>query len=122
LEEEKSVASDSDGEQDMNENVDMDAGAPGSGTDALRAHPSYDIPRVNDIPIVSRLSKKAQEEELDGPQRLEKMMLEKRENINKVMGADDDHLETHFVENPYIKIRERTSQRQRDSKVQIGAQ
>ena len=33
---------------------------------------------------------------------------------------DEEHLETHFVENPYIKIRERASQRQRDSKNIIG--
>lgn len=29
-------------------------------------------------------------------------------------------METHFVENPYIKIRERASQRSRDSKNLIG--
>ena len=33
---------------------------------------------------------------------------------------DEEYLETHFVENPYIKIRERASQRSRDSKNVIG--
>lgn len=45
----------------------------------------------------------------------------KREQVNKVIEKDEEHLETHFVENPYIKIRERASQRSRDSKNVISA-
>jgi hypothetical protein len=37
-----------------------------------------------------------------------------------VIEKDEEYLETHFVENPYIKIRERASQRSRDSKNVIG--
>ena len=44
----------------------------------------------------------------------------KREMVNKVIEKDEEHLETHFVENPYIKLRERASQRSRDSKNVIG--
>ena len=33
---------------------------------------------------------------------------------------DEDNLETHFVENPFIKIRERAAQKLRDGKVMIG--
>ena len=32
-----------------------------------------------------------------------------KENINKVIHNDNEHLETHFVENPFIKSRERLS-------------
>jgi hypothetical protein len=29
--------------------------------------------------------------------------------VNKVIEKDEENLETHFVENPYIKLRERAS-------------
>jgi hypothetical protein len=36
------------------------------------------------------------------------------------MNEDEDNLETHFVENPFIKMRERASMKDRESKVLLG--
>lgn len=36
-------------------------------------------------------------------------MQQKKNQVNKVIENDDENLETHFVENPYIKIRERAT-------------
>jgi len=85
--------------------------AAGPGTDLLQA-PELDIPRVDDIPVVSQLAKQTEAEkleEMDGEQQLEYKRQVNREQIAKIIEHDEDHLETHFVENPYIKLRERAS-------------
>ena len=46
---------------------------------------------------------------MDGEQRAAFDKNERREQVNKVIEDDADHLETHFVENPYIKLREKAS-------------
>jgi len=82
-----------------------------------------DIPRVDDIPIVSKLAKQAQQEKLaqmDGAQQLEYQKQTRTDQVSKVIEDDADDLETHFVENPFIKMRERASQKDRDSKVMMG--
>jgi hypothetical protein len=33
---------------------------------------------------------------------------ENRDKVKNMIEADDDELETHFVENPFIKLREKT--------------
>merc|ERR1719424_2090357 len=39
------------------------------------------------------------------------------ENMSKLIEEDADHLETHFVENPFIKLREKAANKNRDGKV-----
>ena len=48
---------------------------------------------------------------MDGQQQLDYLKKNKREQVNKVIENDEETLETHFVENPYIKIRERANER-----------
>ena len=48
-------------------------------------------------------------EEMDVSEKQEFKIQKNRDNINKVMHNDPEHLETHFVENPFIKSRERIS-------------
>jgi len=90
----------------------MDNSAAQGGLDSLQANPSYDIPRISEgIPIVSKLSKQEKLDQLHGVQVVEKIKQDRRDKVNNVMDQQDDNLETHFVENPYIKIRERASLR-----------
>ena len=72
---------------------------------------------------MSRLARKTEQERLDdmdGAEQLEYKLQANRDKVNKIIQNDDDQLETHFVENPYIRLRERASQRQRDGKVRLG--
>ena len=114
-EDKDSEDSESDDDQDKRKNQN-----PGRGADILQANPSYDIPESNDIPIISKLSKQEKLDQLDGMQQAEQLLKKKRAQINKVVEDDEDNLETHFVENPFIKIRERAAQKLRDGKVMIG--
>ena len=114
-EDKDSEDSESDDDQDKRKNQN-----PGRGADILQANPSYDIPEANDIPIISKLSKQDKLDQLDGMQQAEQLLKKKRAQINKVVEDDEDNLETHFVENPFIKIRERAAQKLRDGKVMIG--
>ena len=41
---------------------------------------------------------------------------ETKRRITDFIEKDEEELETHFVENPFIKIREKASKRQIDSK------
>jgi len=100
----------SDADMSDSDSEDDDVAA-GPGTDLLQA-PELDIPRVDDIPVVSQLAKQTEAEkleEMDGEQQLEYKRQVNREQIAKIIEHDEDHLETHFVENPYIKLRERAS-------------
>lgn len=68
----------------------------------------------DDIPVVSKLAKQTDSQKManmDGQQQLDYLKKNKREQVNKVIENDEETLETHFVENPYIKIRERASER-----------
>ena len=53
------------------------------------------------VPLKERM------EEMDGNERMEYKLQANRENVNKMIQHDDDELETHFVENPFIKLREK---------------
>lgn len=46
---------------------------------------------------------------MDGQQQLEYLKQQRKDVLDKVF-KDDENLETHFVENPYIKMRERANQ------------
>ena len=70
--------------------------------DTLHAD-AIDIPRVSKLKVISTQKKE------DKPVAKKKS---KKEMVTEVMEADQDKLETHFIENPFIKIRERTNQKQ----------
>lgn len=82
--------------------------------DNLQAPGSYDIPNMgSDIPVVSKLAKQTEKDKManmDGQQQLDYLKQKKRDVLDKVVKDDDMNLETHFVENPYIKMRERANQ------------
>lgn len=82
--------------------------------DNLQAPGSYDIPNMgSDIPVVSKLAKQTEKDKManmDGQQQLDYQKQKKRDVLDKVVKDDDMNLETHFVENPYIKMRERANQ------------
>lgn len=47
---------------------------------------------------------------------LEMEALEKKRKITDFIEKDEDELETHFVENPFIKIREKATRKQFEAK------
>ena len=49
-------------------------------------------------------------------------MEESKRKVADFIGKDEDELETHFVENPYIKIREKASRKLLESKNTLGAE
>jgi hypothetical protein len=64
-----------------------------------------DIPVVDDIPVVSKLGKKNKEMKKN---KLEKLS-ENKSKTKDIIEAEDEDLETHFVENPFIKMREKSN-------------
>lgn len=88
--------------------------------DGLQA-PAQDIPTADDIPIVSRLARQSMKQRMAGMSGDEALAFKKAtkvEQVDNVMGGDDEHLETHFVENPFIKSREKAARK--DGKVRLG--
>ena len=73
----------------------------------LQSSHRLDIPIVRDIPIVSSLAKKEKAKE-SKPQQ-------------DMMDIDDVNVESHFVENPFIRVRERASRKQLDGKNMLKA-
>jgi len=64
------------------------------------------------IPIVSHLAKQSHKEKLakmDKDEKVAYLKQTKHQQVSKTMEDDADQLETHFVENPFIKIRERAN-------------
>ena len=115
----KGKEEDVDSEEDLDDEVEPISK---SGNDALNSN-AFDIPTANDIPIISKLAKQTEKEKLanmDGQQQLEYHKKKKQEVVDKAIEQDDENYETHFVENPFIKIRERAAQKNRDSKVMMG--
>ena len=99
---------------------DSDNDSDADGGDRLPTR-AADIPRVDDIPIVSQLAKRTEKqrlEEMDPREQLEFKVEKNRDTLKAAFG--NEQLETHFVENPFIKSRERISRKQMGSKVQIG--
>jgi len=79
------------------------------GTDTFMAG-ALDIPTVNDIPIVSKLARQSEAqrmEEMDGEQKAKFIKEKRMQTVSKVVDDEEDALETHFVENPFIKLREK---------------
>ena len=78
------------------------------------------------IPIVSQLAKEAQmRAAVKGKNKTtEDAEMEKEDSKKKItefIEQDEEQLETHFVENPFIKIREKATRKAIDSKHHMGA-
>lgn len=62
---------------------------------------------------VKKAKKNAEDVEMD--------VEETKRKIADFIQQDADEMETHFVENPFIKIREKASRKLLESKLQMGA-
>lgn len=103
------MGAEDDEDDESSDDDDDDVPRGRAAADGLQAT-GLDIPRVDDIPVVSKLASKTDKErmeEMDGNERMEYKLQANRENVNKMIQHDDDELETHFVENPFIKLREK---------------
>lgn len=76
-----------------------------------------DIPRVDNIPVVSNLAK---EKKLEQQSKLSQIA-DTRDKVKTLMAADAEEYESHFVENPFIRLRERVLQKNLDGKTRLGA-
>jgi hypothetical protein len=90
---------DSDSESDSEEEQET------RGVDTLASSNKFDIPIAHDIPVLSHLAAKSKERPgQKGPK-----------GLKEQMEVEDLEFETHFVENPFIKTRERASKKQLDA-------
>ena len=98
----------SDDDDDSDDDYD-DEDYDNHGNDNLQVN-AMDIPMAaDDIPIISSLAK---EEENQSKADLKNKKLDSnKQKVNEMIEVDDDNLETHFVENPFIKMREKVSKR-----------
>lgn len=76
-----------------------------------------DIPRVDNIPVVSKLAKEKKLEQ----QSKQYQLTAARDKVKSIMATEVEEYESHFVENPFIKMRERTLQKNLDGKTRLGA-
>jgi hypothetical protein len=94
---------------------DSDAEDAKAGGDTLMTD-TLDIPRVDNIPVVSRLVK---EKKIENSGRSRQIQLaESKERVKQLMAQDDEEYESHFVENPFIRMRERATS---NGKTRLGA-
>jgi hypothetical protein len=93
----KDAAMDSDDSDDSSESDEEND----RGTDLLQSSHKLDIPIVRDIPILSQLAKK--EKAAQAPKVSKK--------ADEIMQVDELEIETHFVENPFIRTRERANRK-----------
>ena len=57
---------------------------------------------------------------MDGEQQTEFKHNEVKGKVNKVIEDNEDNLQTHFVENPFLKMREKATEKERAGKVLLG--
>jgi len=84
--------------------------------DRLQVTKGIDIPFGINIPIVSQLAKEAHQREAKSKKSMttEDKEMDKEDTKRKItdfIEKEEDDLETHFVENPFIKIREKASRK-----------
>ena len=80
---------------------------------------TLDIPRVDNIPVISQLAK---EKKIENSGRSKLIQLaDSKDKVKQLMAQDDEEYESHFVENPFIRMRERAAQRNLDGKTRLGA-
>ena len=80
---------------------------------------TLDIPRVDNIPVISKLVKEKKIEN-SGKSKLTQLA-ESKEKVKQLMAQDDEEYESHFVENPFIRMRERAASKTLDGKNRVGA-
>jgi hypothetical protein len=92
-----------------------------SGMDEFQAPGSLDIPRVNDIPVVSKLARISEEQKLKEMNTEEVLEYKKKKNLElmrNMVSTREDAVETHFVDNPYIS--KRVKAKGGDSSIKLG--
>lgn len=118
-----SDASDSDSEEEDNLNLK-------EGVDTLQSSNRLDIPVVTDIPVVSQLAKAQsktakmgvkQDKYNDTSTKFDDKFTKRSKDVKEMMESADRDVETHFVDNPFIRVRERASQKNMAGKQNIGA-
>jgi len=97
------------------------------GVDRLQVANAIDIPQGVNIPVVSHLAKEAykREQKTKKQKTAEDIDMDQEETKRKIadfIDKEEDELETHFVENPFIKIREKATRKQLDSRNAMGAE
>lgn len=95
----KDTQAESDSESESDEEPEV------RGTDNFASSHKFDIPIAHDIPVLSHLAAKSR----DKPQQ------KSAKGLSEQMEVEDLEFETHFVENPFIKTRERASKKQLDA-------
>ena len=124
---------DDDADSSSDDDSDSDGeGDGGRGVDRLQVNRGIDIPSGVHIPMVSQLAKedqardRATKRKSRGAGGNDAEMMEDadetKRRITDFIEQDADEMETHFVENPFIKIREKASRKLLDSKLQMGAE
>jgi hypothetical protein len=92
--------------------MEEDQNAPArSGLDRLASSSKFDIPRASDIPVVSELARERAREMRDHKPAPEVRTKKTKDQIDRVIEDEDMELETHFVENPFIKIRQKAARK-----------
>jgi len=86
------------------------------GNDRLQVDGAMDIPTAHNIPIVSQLIKKEKLNKVE--KKLDKYATTKTK-VTEFIEKDENHIESHFVENPFIKIREKASRKQLEANKQL---
>ena len=126
MDQRRKAGDDSDMDSSDEDASDMeDAGT--RGVDKLQVSNGIDIPEGINIPVVSQLAKEAyrREQKNKKAKTAEDMEMDVEDTKRKIVDfieKDEDELETHFVENPFIKIREKASRKQLDGKNVMGAE
>lgn len=81
----------------------------------LQSSSKLDIPIVKDIPILSQLAKQDKIRNQEKNHEKQEKKSHNKQMTDAVMDADELEVETHFVENPFIKTRERAHRKAIDS-------
>ena len=117
----------SDDDDDSADGDDHDDKANRRGVDQLPvSQHGLDIPFGLKIPVVSQLAKEAsmrdkKTKKQKSKEDVEMDAEETKRRITDFIEKEEDELETHFVENPFIRIREKAARKQLDGRVNLGA-
>lgn len=113
------VDMESDGEDDSDDDYD-DEDDENDAHDNLQVN-AMDIPMAaDDIPVISSLAK--EEENQSKAEKKSQKIDSNTQKVSEMIDVDDDNLETHFVENPFIKMREKVSKRTLAGKKNLDGQ
>jgi len=114
----ESDGDDDDDDSDYDDEDDDDEDA----HDNLQVSNGMDIPyAADDIPVISTLAN----DNTTGDEKVDRKNKKSDENtkkVNEIIEVDNDNLETHFVENPFIKMREKVSKRTMAGKRNLDGQ